>query len=53
VEYHSADQSVWYDLFAFSRPSALARLGYPITRMLQKRFAHDSKLAMQRAVKAR
>jgi uncharacterized protein (UPF0548 family) len=53
VEYHSADQSVWYDLFAFSRPGALARLGYPITRRLQKRFAHDSKLAMRRAVEAR
>jgi uncharacterized protein (UPF0548 family) len=53
VGFHADDQSVWYDLFAFSRPSALARLGYPITRTLQKRFARDSKLAMRRAVKAR
>ena len=49
VEFNLANQSVWYDLFAFSRPSALARLAYPFTRHLQKRFAADSKSAMQRA----
>ena len=51
VEYHPADNSVWYDLFAFSRPRHfLARLGYPISRHLQKRFARDSLKAMERAV---
>lgn len=50
VEFHEADQAVWYDLYAFSQPKALARLVYPFTRSLQKRFARDSKLAMQRAV---
>jgi len=51
VEYHPADNSVWYDLFAFSRPRhILARLGYPISRHLQKRFARDSLKAMERAV---
>ncbi len=50
VEFHSSDQSVWYDLYAFSRPNFLARLGYPLARTLQKRFARDSKTAMQRAV---
>lgn len=49
VEFN-ADQTVWYDLYAFSRPSTLARLAYPFTRLLQKRFATDSKTAMQRAV---
>lgn len=44
------DQTVWYDLYAFSRPSAIARLAYPFTRVLQKRFATDSKAAMQKAV---
>lgn len=46
----SPDETVWYDLFAFSRPNLLARLAYPYTRLLQKRFASDSKTAMQKAV---
>jgi uncharacterized protein (UPF0548 family) len=46
----NADQTVWYDLYAFSRPSTVARLAYPFTRLLQKRFARDSKAAMQKAV---
>ena len=50
VEFHSKDQSVWYDVCAFSKPNLLARLAYPLARSLQKRFAADSKLAMQRAV---
>jgi len=50
VEYDQADQSVWYDLYAFSRPGFAARLGYPFSRALQRRFARDSKAAMQRAV---
>lgn len=51
VEYHSEDNSVWYDLFAFSRPGhLLARLGYPISRRLQRRFATDSLKAMKKAV---
>jgi uncharacterized protein (UPF0548 family) len=48
VELHP-DESVWYDLYAFSRPSATARLAYPYTRSLQKRFASQSKMAMLRA----
>ncbi len=45
------DGSVWYDLYAFSRPRALAaKLGYPIARSLQHRFARDSLTAMQRSV---
>ena len=47
VEWQRADDSVWYDLYAFSRPGhVLARLGYPIGRRLQKRFARESKQAM-------
>jgi uncharacterized protein (UPF0548 family) len=46
VERHE-DDSVWYDIFAFSRPRAWqARVGYPIARWLQRRFARDSKRAM-------
>ncbi len=44
------DDTVWYNLLAFSRPHFwYVRLGYPVTRHLQKRFARESKRAMQRA----
>jgi uncharacterized protein (UPF0548 family) len=52
VEYHTDDRSVWYDIYAFSRPGPLARLAYPITRALQKRFAKDSKIAMRKAIQS-
>jgi len=45
------DDTIWYDILAFSRPrQTLARLGYPLSRRLQKRFAEDSKAAMLEAV---
>jgi uncharacterized protein (UPF0548 family) len=54
IEWHHSNDSIWYDLLAFSQPSAfLAKLGYPISRMLQKRFARDSKQAMLNAVRER
>ncbi len=41
--------TVSYDIFAMSRPGhILARLGYPITRYLQKCFGRDSLRAMDR-----
>ncbi|MEO8435982.1 MAG: DUF1990 domain-containing protein [Pyrinomonadaceae bacterium] len=47
IEWHSSDDSVWYDILAFSRPNkAAAKLGFPVTRMLQRRFARDSLAAM-------
>jgi uncharacterized protein (UPF0548 family) len=47
VEWNRADNTVWYDILAFSRPrQLLARLGYPLSRSLQKRFAEGSKAAM-------
>jgi len=50
IEWDREDDSVWYDLLAFSRPnSALAKIAYPIARRLQKRFARDSKQAMQQS----
>ncbi len=37
------DDSVWYDILAFSRPQhPLVKLSAPVARMLQKRFARDS-----------
>ena len=38
-----ADDSVWYDIFAFSRPRhPLVRLSAPLARRLQKQFARAS-----------
>lgn len=38
-----ADDSVWYDIFAFSRPKhPLVKLSAPLARLLQKQFARDS-----------
>jgi|ERR1700752_701559 len=37
------DESVWYDIFAFSRPQhPLVRLSSPLARLLQKQFVRDS-----------
>jgi uncharacterized protein (UPF0548 family) len=50
VERREEDDSVWYDILAFSRPRQfLARLAYPFARRIQKRFARDSAAAMLRA----
>ena len=50
VEWHE-DDSVWYDILAFSRPNQLpSRLAYPYVRRKQKQFARESKLAMKDAV---
>jgi uncharacterized protein (UPF0548 family) len=52
VEWNRAEDKVWYDILAFSRPrQTLARLGYPLSRLLQKRFAEGSKLAMLQSVR--
>ncbi len=54
IEWNHADDCVWYDLFAFSKPRhILFRLGYPIARRVQRRFARDSLAAMLQAVGAR
>jgi uncharacterized protein (UPF0548 family) len=51
IEWDRADNSVWYDILAFSRPShILAWLGYPIVRRTQKRFGRESAAAVLKAV---
>ena len=51
IEWNLHDNSVWYDIVAFSRPNHfLARLGYPIVRRMQKRFGRDSAMSMFGAV---
>lgn len=51
IEWNAADDSVWYDILAYSRPRhLLARVGYPWLRHVQKRFARESMAAMRNAV---
>jgi uncharacterized protein (UPF0548 family) len=52
IEWDPGENSVWYDILAFSRPNHfLTRLGYPIVRRLQKRFGRDSAASMLKAVR--
>jgi uncharacterized protein (UPF0548 family) len=45
------DNSVWYDIVAFSRPRhLLTKIGYLLVRRLQRRFGRQSAVAMVRAV---
>ncbi|MGH9927648.1 MAG: DUF1990 family protein [Pyrinomonadaceae bacterium] len=49
IEWHE-DNSVWYDIYAFSHPQRpLVRLGSAIARKLQQRFVRDSLAVMTRA----
>jgi len=50
VEWQATDDLVVYDVRAWSRPGLLARLGRPVARSVQRRFARDSLAAMRRAV---
>ena len=52
IEWHRGENSVWYDILAFSRPNHfLTRLGYPMVRRTQKRFGRDSAASMLEAVR--
>ena len=51
VELNRDDDSVWYDILAFSRPhQVLSKLAYPYVRRKQKQFARESKQSMKNAV---
>jgi len=51
VEWHRGDDSVWFEILAFARPRHwLARLGAPITRILQRKFAVEALEAMRCAL---
>lgn len=53
VEWNRVEDTVWYDILAFSQPNHwLATLGYPLTRFYQRRFARASMGAMQRVVQS-
>lgn len=50
IEWNASDDTVWYDILAFSQPRhPLVKLGSPYARRLQKRFARDSLLVMKSA----
>ena len=51
IEWNRSDDSVCYDILAFSQPRhPLVRLGFPVARMMQKRFARDSLSRMRSIV---
>ena len=53
IEWNANDDVVCYDVRAFSRPAHwLAKIGYPLTRWWQRRFARDSLKAMLSYVNA-
>ncbi len=48
IEWSAEDDSVWYDILAFSRPGQWqAKIARPAARLLQKRFVRDSMAAMK------
>jgi uncharacterized protein (UPF0548 family) len=52
VEWRQADNSVWYDIRAVSKPGGwLTRVAYPLARRLQRRFGRDSMRAVLDATK--
>ena len=51
VEWREADDAVFYEVFAFSRPThPLVKSASPLARLLQRRFAVDSLQSMTAAV---
>jgi uncharacterized protein (UPF0548 family) len=51
VEWDVADDSVFYEVFAFSRPAhPLVRAAEPLARLIQRRFALDSLQSMAEAI---
>jgi uncharacterized protein (UPF0548 family) len=52
IECDRADNSVWYEILAFSRPNRfLTWLGYPLVRRTQKRFGRESAAVMVMSVR--
>ncbi|MCB0064048.1 MAG: DUF1990 family protein [Caldilineaceae bacterium] len=50
VEWRHEDDTVWYDILAFSQPGHWAmRLGYPVMRQFQRAYGRDSAKAMVHA----
>lgn len=53
VEWDRTSDVISYDILSFSRPGTLkTRIGYPVARWLQRRFLHNSLVAMAAAAKS-
>jgi uncharacterized protein (UPF0548 family) len=53
IEWNRADNRVFYDVLAFSKPYHwLTKIGYPFARYCQRCFGRDTKARMLRAVQA-
>jgi len=53
VSWDRSDDSVWYEIVAFSKPRAVvAKLGYPLSRMMQRKFGRASLAAMTKPVRS-
>lgn len=53
IVHDHADDSVWFEIQAMSRPRHwLLKLAYPRTRQMQKKFARDAMTALKRAVES-
>jgi len=51
VRYERASERVYYEITAFSRPAlGVVRLGYPLARRIQRRFALGSARALGDAI---
>lgn len=51
VKWDHVSDAVWYEVVSFSRPSnLLLRAAYPVARLLQRRFVHESTTAFVRGV---
>ncbi|KAJ7523388.1 hypothetical protein O6H91_18G049400 [Diphasiastrum complanatum] len=51
VEWNQLDDTVWYEIFSFSRPATwLSMVAYPYVRFKQELFARQSTYAMVKAI---
>lgn len=52
IDFGATDGTVWYEVRAVSRPRAmLARVGYPYSRWVQRKFREDSARSLMAAIR--
>ena len=52
VEWNRLDDSVWFDILAFSKPRhPLVKLGYPVVRLTQKRFGREATESLLKSIR--
>lgn len=51
VEWNRQDDSVWFDILAFSKPKhPLVKLAYPVVRLTQKRFGREATASLLQSI---